>query len=202
MAANLTIRIACEGAAKLPITQLTEFQGDLKTLSFENFERLKREMIDRGFSAPFFVWQHKGSNYLLDGHQRFKTLKAMRDQENYEIPELPVVFIEAKNKKEAKHKLLSFASQYGKIETQGLYEFAGEAGFTLDELKDNFSFSDVDFETFEEEFFKTEIIGDDNDGKNKIELHEHCFFVTCESEKQLQDLYEELKERGYEVKLT
>ena len=151
--AKLSIRVACEGAVTLPITALKEFQGDLKSLSFENYERLKTEIIERGFSAPFFVWKNSGSNYLLDGHQRFKTLKAMRDQEGYEIPELPVVLIEANNKKEAKHKLLSFASQYGKMETQGLYEYAGDAGFTLDDLKDNFSFSDVDFHKFESEFF-------------------------------------------------
>jgi ParB-like chromosome segregation protein Spo0J len=149
---NLSIRIACEGARKLPISSLKEFQGDLKSLSVDNFERLKNEIIERGFSAPFFVWQNDQTNYLLDGHQRFRTLKAMA-KEGYEIPDLPVVLIEAKNKKEAKHKLLSYASQYGKIETQGLYEFAGDAGFTLEELKDHFSFPDVDFDSFQEEFF-------------------------------------------------
>jgi ParB-like chromosome segregation protein Spo0J len=149
---KLSIRIACEGARTLPIATLKEFQGELKSLSADNFERLKKEIIERGFSAPFFVWQNDQTNYLLDGHQRFRTLKAMA-KEGYEIPDLPVVLIDAKNKKEAKHKLLSYASQYGKIETQGLYEFSGDADFTLEELKDNFSFPDVDFEKFEAEFF-------------------------------------------------
>jgi len=198
MAVDLTVRIACEGADKLELSQLTEFQGDLKSLSIDNHERLKREIIDRGFSFPFFVWRNKDKNYLLDGHQRFKTLKAMQSSEGYKIPPIPVVYVEAKNKKEAKQKLLSVASQYGKIETQGLYEFASEAEMTLDELKDNFSFPDVDFAKFEAEFFGNgEASDDDKDEPKDVKF---VLTVTFENDNDQQDLFTELRDRGFKVK--
>ena len=86
-----------ENIERLSIDALTEFQGNLKKLPEKNLNKLINSIKTVGFSAPFFAFKSEGKNYLLDGHQRIKALKKM--QENGDtVPELPVVFIKAKNK--------------------------------------------------------------------------------------------------------
>ncbi len=117
-----TINIACRAANTLPLEKLTVIQGDLKSLSDSNSQKLKNSILKYGFSAPIFVWESgiKRPKYnILDGTQRTLVLK-MLQEEGYKIPQLPVVYIQAKNKKEAMEKLLHITSQYGEFEREGL----------------------------------------------------------------------------------
>lgn len=98
------VEIKCEGAAYKPINELIDLQGDLKHLPQEKARKLKASIIKHGFIAPFFVWDNDGVLRLIDGHQRLKVLKAMRE-EGWEIPDLPVVYINAENEESAKEKL-------------------------------------------------------------------------------------------------
>lgn len=56
------IRIACEGTHFLDIDEIDIFQGQLKSLSDENYEKLKTAILELGFSAPFFIWKNEGKN--------------------------------------------------------------------------------------------------------------------------------------------
>jgi hypothetical protein len=71
----------------------------------------------------------------------------------YSCPKLPCSIVEAKNKKEAKMKLLAAASQFGKVEGEGLYEFMTEAGITFEELQESFNFPEIEMPDFYKEFF-------------------------------------------------
>ena len=117
-----TIEIKCKGAEKLDIAVLKDFQQDLKNLSKNNKAKLKKSLLEHGFIAPFFVWKNNNSNFLLDGHQRLKVLLEIK-KEGIGVPELPVVYIEAKNKEDAKKKLLQITSQYGEFTFDGLESF-------------------------------------------------------------------------------
>ncbi len=143
------VKIECTGTESLALSKFTEMQGSLKDLSDDNYERLKKSILKYGFSFPMFVWKDKKTNYIVDAHQRKKVLKRL-EAEGYEIPALPTVFINAKDKKEAKEKLLQLNSNYGKITQDGLYEFLNEPGFELDfeELKLDIDLPDVDMELF------------------------------------------------------
>jgi len=110
---------------RLPIDTLIEFQGNLKTLNDTNLEKLINSIKTVGFSAPFFAFKSGKKNYLLDGHQRIKALQKMRDQGDI-IPDLPVVFIKARDKSEAKKKLLFITSQYGKPDQGGFEDFIAD----------------------------------------------------------------------------
>lgn len=148
-----TIRIACTGASTLKLNELTQLQGNLKSLSEENYRKLKKVILEQGFSSPESVWvAPDGTNYILDGHQRFVVLKTL-EMEGYQIPPIPVDFIEAKDKKEAFKKLLAIASQYGTFNKQGLYDYMQESSILLDDLKDNFIFPEVNLTIFEREYF-------------------------------------------------
>lgn len=142
-----TVRMECEGSGVLPIEQLVPFQGALKTLSKENYLKLKAEMLAEGFSFPVFVWQHEGSNYIIDGHQRINTLTKMKE-EGYRIPPIPIAQVKAPTYKSAKKKVLAAASVYGRIEDQGLYEFLNNAGIEIDEIIEKIDLPYVDLEKF------------------------------------------------------
>lgn len=150
---GISVKIACQGSAELSIDSLEPFQGNLKDLSKENYEKLKKEILDLGFSEPISVWQVGQKNYVLGGHQRLRTLLAMRT-EGYAVPNIPVSFVQAANEKEAKRKILALTSQYGEMTRQGLYEFALDAEITASELAESFRFPEINIESFENEFFK------------------------------------------------
>lgn len=114
------IKITCETKLYLPLENILDFQGELKSLSTTNYEKLKKQIVEQGFSAPIFVWKNDGKYYCLDGTQRRAVCTKLKEQ-GYKIPDLPCVEILAKTKLEAKKKLLSYVSQYGKVDPQGLY---------------------------------------------------------------------------------
>lgn len=146
------IDVKCKGSGVRDISQLESFQGELKVLSDENYNKLKKEILELGFCEPVTIWKNK----ILNGHQRVKTLTRMKD-EGYDIPKIPVNIVNAKDKKEAKKIILSLTSQFGKITNQGLYDFMKEAEIGLDEVMDSFSFSDVNMKDVESLFGTDEL---------------------------------------------
>ncbi len=116
------IIVKCQGADLLPIDRILEFQGSLKKLSRSNEAKLRHSILTLGFIAPFFVWGNPGDWKLLDGHQRLKTLLNMR-KEGFDIPLLPVDYIQADNEQDARKKLLAITSQYGEFDLYTLGEW-------------------------------------------------------------------------------
>jgi DNA modification methylase len=55
-------------------------------------------------------------------------------KDGYIIPPLPVVYIQCKNKTEAKQKLLRLNSQYGKMTKESVLEFAEDIDLNFDEI--------------------------------------------------------------------
>jgi hypothetical protein len=139
-----TIRVNCTGAAELPIDDLKDFQGELKTLTKENARLLRNNMLANGFIAPVFIWLYRKGAYILDGHQRIKVLRDLRE-EGHTIPEeLPVVFIKAKDKSDAKRKLLAISSQYADLSKPGLDLFLEDLEIELGELIDEVRLKDIE----------------------------------------------------------
>lgn len=143
-----SIKIAVRGAVNIPLDQLEPFQGDLKTLAREEYEKLRKGILDDGFSFVFHVWQHEGRNFIIDGHQRRFTCSHMRDHEGYEIPDLPCALVEAKSFKEAKKKVLSGVAQFGKMTQKSLTDFMKDADIPFDEVVANFRFPEINMEKF------------------------------------------------------
>lgn len=147
-----TIEISCEGKAKMDIADMREFQGNLKSLSEADYEKLKGEMIEHGFSFPIAIWNNGKQNFILDGHQRRRVLLKMKE-EGWVIPKLPVSITHAKTLKEAKLKLLGAASQYGQITPQGLYEYVSESDISVEEMIQRHRLPEIDLNMFNAEFF-------------------------------------------------
>jgi hypothetical protein len=136
---NESVKIGVIKQENVDISDLEPFQGQLKKLSGENYNKLRDSIINDGFSFMIHVWANGGINYIIDGHQRVSVLTQMRKQ-GIEVPKIPCAFVDAKNYREAKKLVLLAISQYGKIDTEGFNSFvAGE----------NFELNDFDFPDFE-----------------------------------------------------
>jgi len=127
---NNTMRIApsLDALPKIDYRKVQDFQGGLKTLSEENFERLRCVLLGtdtepaQGFIVPLYVWtDSKGKHWCIDGHQRLQVLRRLAVQP-YELPYVP---IEANSRKQAKERLLLINSQFGQISHTGFVEFVG-----------------------------------------------------------------------------
>jgi len=128
-----TIEIKCETKETMNIAEMTEFQGGLKKRNDIDCDKIKLSILKYGFSFPFFVWKNEGKNYILDGHGRFLTLCKMQ-KDGYLVPDLPIVEVQAKDKAEAKQKLLRLNSQYGKMTKESVLEFADDIDLNFEEI--------------------------------------------------------------------
>jgi len=142
MGAQKQIAIKCKAAITLRLDQLVPFQGELKSLSEDSFNKLKKSLLKYGVTFPFFVWQDGPTYNILDGQQRERVLTALKD-EGYVIPLLPVVLIEAANATEAREKILLASSQNGEITQESLYQFIHQNQIDWTEIS-----SMVDFRVF------------------------------------------------------
>ncbi len=102
--------------------ELKQLQTDnFKELTKENYEKLKASLINNNFVMAFTIWEDKaGAKYIIDGVHRFKTLQLLK-KENYKVPDnLPAIFIDCKDKKEAVKILLLYSSQYAVATDTGM----------------------------------------------------------------------------------
>ena len=128
-----TISIQCQGADRLPLDAIEDFQGNLKKRGKKEIDAIITSINKYGFSFPFFVWNGDGHNRCLDGHGRIQALAQMR-QDGYDLPLFPVACIEAKDESEAKQKLLRLNSQYGQMTIDSVLEFTDGLDVQWDEL--------------------------------------------------------------------
>lgn len=147
------IKIKCTAAELIDIDKLNILQGDLKSMTKENYEKLRRSIIKKGFSFPIFIWKERKKNWILDGTHRYKELIKMR-KDGFEIPPIPIAVIEAKSLKDAKEKLLAVASQFADITPEGLFEFG--KGLNLSSILENIKLPDFDMNAFKIDFMEFE----------------------------------------------
>ena len=187
-----TIKITCKGQQYIPLGKLKAFQGNLKELRPDEFEKLKRSILKYGFSFPVFVWK----NNILDGHQRvFVTAELVK--EGYQIGDIPAVEIDAKDETEAAEKLLMLNSRYAKITEDGLYEFLNTHDVDIENM-----FGDLDLPEIDMNRFLTGYIIDDKEtggqnGKRMIEDDlQYQILVKCEDEDQQSKLLSKFNKEG------
>lgn len=151
---SLTIINKVKSMILLELDDLHPFQGNLKDLLKEDYDKLRKQII-KGFKAPFFVWlDPKTNKYMLeDGHQRHRVLTELRRAEGYTIPKLPCVVIEAATEYEAKANILEISSQFGRVTPSSLFEYASINNIDLPTLED-FRFPEIDMSSFRKEHFE------------------------------------------------
>lgn len=137
--------------------------NQLKDNSNRDVKKLKNSIINNGFIAPFDCWKNdKGRNYIIDGTGRNLALLQL-ETEGIDIPELPVLFIDAKDLKEAKKFALQRSSTHGTITQTSLADFIS-TDFEIIELKELAS-EEFALETLE--YMISNLEGQDFSNKNK-----------------------------------
>ena len=139
------IKIKCTTKDTLDLSQLEEFQGNLKERESADFEKIERSIKKHGFSFPFFVWKHDGINHVLDGHGRIGALNRMVAS-GEQVPPLPVVYVKCKDEAEAKELLLKLNSTYGHMTAQSVKDFIGDLDIEIDDISLPDGFLDLHIE--------------------------------------------------------
>lgn len=128
------IQIKCEAKSYYQLDDLNHFQGKLKSIDKDRFDKLKKSLIRDGLPIGFHVWiDKKNKVWTIDGHHRVLALKALRD-DGYDIPSLPCVIVQANNKKEAAKAVLINNSKYAKINQESLSDFMIDFELNIDDL--------------------------------------------------------------------
>lgn len=149
--------------------------SDFKTTDKARMEKLKQSIKKHGFIMPFFVWSNKGTNYCVDGFHRKVDLE-MLAEEGFNVPnELPAIFVDCKNKKDAVEKLLLFSSVYANITDEGLYKVQNDYGLDIPNLEGL-----IDLPDFPMEKFKKGYLEDGDDNLEHVEFYANpASEVTC-----------------------
>jgi predicted 3-demethylubiquinone-9 3-methyltransferase (glyoxalase superfamily) len=114
-------------------------------------------------------------------------------KDGYIIPPLPIVYIQCKNKTEAKQKLLRLNSQYGKMTKESVLEFAEDIELNFDEI----ALPDTTID------FSGEEAGSEEKEKPDIEFNEsYSVVVQCINEEECEEVFNKLTSEGYKCKVS
>lgn len=173
------IEIKVDTKHNADLDELKEFQGSLKESSDIDIAKLKREIVNTGYAFPIRAWKDpkRKSTWIIGGHQTARALRELRD-EGYDVPRIPIVLIDAKNKLEAKRRVLQDVAQFGKIQNEGLKDFINDSGLKFDDIFDSFSLPDFDIMAFGQVYFPDSIKEDIN-------------FTASKNKKGAQEINEE-----------
>lgn len=161
-----TIKVKCERGPDVNLSDLQVIQGDLKELSLTNYEKLKSQILEKGFNDPFNVWDDEGQLKILDGTQRFRTLSQMQS-DGYEIPKLPTNIVKAETIKEAIEILIAHASDFGQMTEQGLYELIEHYNVDLNFLTEKTRQAEIDQNHFIANFYSEPVKEDEEPQEQK-----------------------------------
>jgi len=166
------IPITCTSADLVDIELLKPIQGELKQRTREQLYSLRSLIIKYGFSFPIFVWKENDTYFTLDGHGRdFVSRSLIEEGYLFEQKDgtvgkkVPVDYIEAVDRKEAKEKLLALNSSFGTITEEGLLSFLLEPGYelSLEDITESLSLPNIDFVHVENLINQTEVEEENKD---------------------------------------
>jgi hypothetical protein len=179
------IEIKCNTGQTLPFSEITPFYGNPKKRTKEDINKIRDTILETGFSFPFFIWK-TDKNYCLDGNGRLEAIKLLSEK-GQELPDFPVVYIDAADEIEAKEKVLQLNSSYGMITKDGLAEFS--EGLEIDLAQLSFTDSIIDFSgnVFSEE-------GDLSPRQNLMKIATFERYQIPVSESEIQILQERITE--------
>lgn len=104
--------------------ELTPFHPDnFKKTDPRKLKKLVESYKKNGKLNPFAVWEHKGKVYIIDGHATQEVFSIM-ESEGISIPDkFPCIFLDLKDKKEAKKAVLVYNSHYRDVDSSSAFDF-------------------------------------------------------------------------------
>ena len=173
----------------IAIDKVYPFPGNAKTHPADQISKLAGEITDVGFTQPIVI---DAQNVIVAGHGRYQAARHLK------LDKVPCLRLSSDLSEDRIRAIRLFDNKIAETKwdsdllIQELEWFTSQAitlehtGFNLDD-------------------FNTLVNFDDKKQKDNVdasEIDDFCMFVTCENEEQLSQLFEELRERGFQVKLT
>jgi hypothetical protein len=186
----------------LDYKKIKPLQGNYKILNDNNLEKLCNIIIKRGIRFPSFVTKIKKIVWGVDTHQRLKAYTKLEEM-GYEIPEVPVVYVQAKSMTEAKQILLECDSRYGQVTKEGFDEFTADLDlscFDNEEDMDDF-YKGLEIQGIEN-FDNQKEIKNFGDPKEVTYKEKTEIIIECDNDVQAEELYSEFKERGLKCRIS
>lgn len=192
-AIDKVIEVRVKHGPDMDIEDFHPFQGDLKALPKENYEKLKHTILEEGFADPFNLYfdADKKKYFICDGHQRQLVLKGLR-AEGYMVPKVPTNIVLARSFEQAKKFVLTFASNYGVLSEESLSNYMIDAGLDLDFLNASVVMPEVSVDYFSAEYGDSSPVDlDTHQGDEKYNIT-----IKCDSIEEYQALNEKLDLNG------
>lgn len=173
-------------AQLVPLDSLKAYDGNAKKHDNENIDAIANSISEFGFRSPILAWHNEdGVPEIVAGHGRAAAAKKLR------MEKVPVIFVD--DLTDAQRRMLTLADNQTTLMTgwddQTLQE-------ELDALSDMFDVADLGFD------FK-EIDGDEVEPDLDIDIPEsNSLVVQCADEGQCQALFDELKGRGFNCRVS
>ena len=170
----------------IPLDSLKAYDGNAKKHDSDNIDAIANSISEFGFRNPILAWHNEdGVPEIVAGHGRAAAAKKLR------MEQVPLIFVD--DLTDAQRRMLTLADNQTTLMTgwddQTLQE-------ELDALADLFDVDDLGFD------FK-EIAGDEVEPDLDIDIPEsNSLVVQCTDEGQCQALFDELKGRGFNCRVS
>jgi len=150
-----TIQVFCDTKDRIDWHIIKPLQDNYKSRTPEQLEKLCTLIIKRGIRFPSFISKIGKTVWAIDTHGRLLAFEELESR-GYTIPPIPVVYIQAKNKQEAKQLLLECDSRYGDVSQEGYDEFIKDLDISafLDEIdmSEFFTNLEISFDELNKEY--------------------------------------------------
>ena len=189
------ISIRCGGEADIQLKALNHFQGKLKSITADDFQKLKRSLVKHGLPLAFHVWVDDNDKiWIIDGHHRRLALLEL-EAEGYFIPPLPCNIVNAKTQKEAAQILLVSNSRYAKMTQESISDYMIEMDLQLPDLED------LDIPELNMNDFSLEI--DDIEQDSLLDIEENFnFIIKCHDHEEFKSVQAFFETEASKVKYT
>ena len=183
------LEVKCDCSETIDWHELKDFQGGLKKRNDSDYEKMKTSILKYGLSFVVYYWNDGKNKYIIDGHNRKHVFEEL-EKEGYLIPPIPAIEVFAKDREEAKQKLLRLNSTYGRLSKESVLEFAEDIELNFDEI----ALPDTVIDFTEEEI--PENLDEDMQSLEKKDFKVSLVFKEEEQIKDFIEMYEqELKEK-------
>ena len=91
LTSNVLACTAHELYPRVPRARLQFFQGSLKSITPEEREKLKANLLAHGFFDPVFTWEDGADLWIIDGHNRLMICDAEGWEVEGGVPIAPIV---------------------------------------------------------------------------------------------------------------
>jgi len=119
-----TVVNKCQNVKYLSLDSITPLVEDFRKINKTNSNKLREAFKHEGFLFPLYVWKNGKATFIIDGVNRWKALKDLV-ADGWEVKQVPVVFVEAKNRREAKKRVAYASSRYAVVNPDAFKRFLG-----------------------------------------------------------------------------